>query len=369
MNATLSPFRVLVKAFSLFVIINIIYALINPQLFQFSAYNILFPGRTRLPFGISGDPYTVSVDDVDAMFASHVISASKSPKEYRVALVGDSSIWGENLSAHEVISEQWNQWKVPCGDKRVRAYDLGFPHPSVIKDLVILDKVVEYKPDLIIWFVTLNTLTSQRLNPFLAANSGRLNRVLTSYDISFKPGQKSVEHQPDFFEKTVVGQRSNLARWIKLQMLGIIWTATGADRNISTKERLPDQKIDDDPRYHGVQTPADLTNTLLFAALIAGQNMVKPVPILIVNEPMFIAEGPSGVVRYNLPYPRWAYDEYRDAMASQAQKAQWNYLDLWNAIPPRYFSDAGLHLSASGERLLIEQLNPALQAMGCDQKP
>src|ERR1041384_2415588 len=117
MNTTLSPLRVFVKACCLFVVINIIYALVNPQLSQFSVYNLLFPGRTRLPFGISGDPYTVSVDDVDAMFASHLISASKSPDEFRVALIGDSSVWGENLSAYEVISEQWNQLKIACGDK------------------------------------------------------------------------------------------------------------------------------------------------------------------------------------------------------------------------------------------------------------
>ena len=369
MKITISPLRVLVKALCLFVIINISYAVVNPPLSRVSGYNALFPGRTRLPFGISGDPYTVSVDDVDAMFASHVISAGKAAKEFRVVLIGDSSVWGENLGAYEVISEQWNQLNVQCGDKRVRVYDLGYPHPSVIKDLVILDKAAEYDPDLIIWFVTLNTLTSQRMNPFLAANPERLSKVLTTYDISFKQGQNFVEKEPSFFEKTLMGQRSILARQIKLQMLGIIWTATGLDKNTSAKARLPDQNVDDNPRYHGMQPPADLTNTLVFSALTAGQNMMKPVPVLIVNEPMFIADGANSVLRYNLPYPRWAYDQYRAAMASQAEKAQWHYLDLWNAVPNRYFSDAGLHLSAAGERILIGQLNPALQSMGCGQEP
>jgi len=42
---------------------------------------------------------------------------------------------------------------------------------------------------------------------------------------------------------------------------------------------------------------------------------------------------------------------------------------LWNTVPPGFFSDAGLHLSAAGERVLIQQLNPALQSLGCGQKP
>jgi hypothetical protein len=366
MNSEFSPLRVLIKALSLFVIINILYALVTPHVSTVSAYNVIFPGRTRLPFGISGDPYTVTVDDVDAMFASHAISMGKASKEFRVALIGDSSVWGENLGPYEVISEQWNKLNMRCGDKTVKVYNLGYPHPSVIKDLVIMDKAAEYNPDLIIWFVTLNTLISQRVNPFLVANQERMVRVLDAYDVSFKQGRKLANKEPDFFEKTLIGQRSNLARQIKLQVLGVIWTATGADKNISSQEGLPNQKIDDDPRYHGMQPPDNLTDTLLFSALTAGQDIVKPVPVLIVNEPIFIANEASGTVRYNVPYPRWAYDQYREAIQGQAQNAQWNYLDMWNAVPSEYFADAGLHLSATGERILIEQINPAFQLIGCN---
>ena len=369
MSAELSPLRVLLKALCLFVVINILYALINPQVSRVSGYNVVFPGRTRLPFGIRGDPYTVTVDDVDAIFASHAISVGKTSREFRVALIGDSSVWGENLSAYEVISEQWNKLNIPCGDKTIKAYDLGYPHPSVIKDLVIMDKVVEYDPDLIIWFVTLNSLISQRVNPFLIANQERVTKVLDTYDISFKGSKKLVKKEPDFFEKTLIGQRTNLARQIKLQMLGIIWTATGADTNTSADKDVPDFGIGDNPRYQGMQPPEDIKDMLLFSALTAGYRMAHPIPVLIVNEPIFVPGNADKMVRYNLTYPRWAYDQYREAMTGQAQSARWNYLDLWNAVPPEYFSDAGLHLSAAGERLLIDQIDPTLQSMGCGQKP
>jgi len=361
--------RVLIKALSLFVMINLVYPLINPQVARISGYNAVFPGRTRLPFGVMGDPYTITVENLDTMLASHTISARKATNEFRVVLIGDSSVWGENLGASEVISEQWNHLKMQCGEKFIKAYDLGYPHPSIMKDLVILDKVIEYDPDLIIWFVTLNSLISQRVNPFLTANQDRVDRILDTYDIPFRGGSKLIRKEPAFFENTLVGQRSNLARQIKLQMLGIVWTATGADTNTLDNGDLPDFDVGDDPRYQGMQPPDDIRGMLLFGAVEAGHGIASPIPVLLVNEPIFVTHEADSLLRYNVTYPRWAYDQYRAAMTSQVQTLRWNYLDLWKAIPPEYFSDAGLHLSASGERLLIEQMNPTVQSLACGQMP
>lgn len=369
MNSAISPRRVLVKALLLFLMANFLFVLVDAQVARASAYNTIFPGRTRLPFGISGDPFTVTVDHVDAMFASHLIAAPKRPDEFRVALIGDSSVWGEDLGAYEVISEQWNRLDFRCGDKRLRAYNLGYPHPAILKDLIILQKATEYQPDLIIWFVTLNTLYSQRVNPFLTANHEQAAAVLTTYDIAFNQSKKFVETEPSLWERTLIGRRSNLARQIKLQLLGIIWTATGADTNTLAPDEPPSFNVDDDPRYRGMLPPDDLQPQLLLSALTAGNEIAGPVPVLIVNQPVFVAPRAAEMVRYNAIYPRWAYDQYREALAAQAQSSGWRYLDLWNAVPPEYFSDAGLHLSVAGERLLIGQIDPALANVGCETKP
>ncbi len=370
MKSEISPLRILIKALCLFAIINIVYGLIDPQGSVVFSYNGLFPGRTRLPFGVGGDPYTITVEGVDAIFASHLISARKNADEYRVVLIGDSSIWGEDLGAHEMISEQWNALNLRCEGKTIRTYNLGYPHPSVVKDLVILDKAVEYDPDLIIWFVTLNTLISQRVNQFLVANYQQALELVEAYDIPFTPGETLRQYEPDFYEKTLIGQRSNLARQIKLQMLGVIWVATGADNNpLTIHDDLQEQEVSDNPGYRGMQPPADIKNMLLFGALTAGHGIAKPVPVLIVNEPIFITSVEHSMVRYNTFYPRWAYDQYREYVAAQAGNAGWKYLDLWNAVPPEYFSDAGFHLSAAGERLLIQQINPTLQSIACNPIP
>lgn len=369
MKSEIRPSHVLIKAICLFVLVNFLYALVQPQGSEISGYNVLFPGRTRLPFGIVGDPYTVTVDDVDAMFTSHLIAAPRAQNEYRVALIGDSSVWGEGLGAQEVISEQWNRMNIICGDKTVHAYNLGYPHPSVVKDLVILEKALEYKPDLIVWFVTLNTLLSQRVNPFLVANRQRTVNVLNAYDISFKQGKNLAESETNFFEKTLIGQRSNLARRIRLQMLGVIWTATGADTNTLAEDDSPDFDIGDDLRYRGMEPSEDIKHLLLLSAVSAGYDIADSIPILVVNEPIYIAPGANTMVRYNDAYPPWAYDQYREAIAAQSRSSEWDYLDLWNAIPPNYFLDASLHLGAEGERLLIEKINPALLSIACNQNP
>jgi hypothetical protein len=303
------------------------------------------------------------------MFASHLISAPKRPNEYRVVLLGDSSVWGESLAAHEIISEQWNRFNTQCGTKTIRTYDLGYPHPSLMKDLTILDKVMEYKPDFVIWFVTLNTLMSQRTNPFLDANRERVAKLLNTYDISFKGGKEFAQERPTFYEQTLMGQRSNLAREIKLQMLGFIWTASGQDTNRLVPDAPPNPNVRNDRSFHGMQLSEELTSLMSFDILQAGYGIANRVPLLIVNEPIYISKGKNSSVRYNSFYPRWAYDQYRNILATRAQNAGWNYLDVWNIVPPQYFSDATLHLTAKGEQILIRQANPVLQSIACNPKP
>jgi hypothetical protein len=110
---------------------------------------------------------------------------------------------------------------------------------------------------------------------------------------------------------------------------------------------------------------AKLGNKILFNALSAGHDLAGPVPILIVNEPIYIATGQNSDIRYNDVYPRWAFDQYRDVMNTETQKSQWKYLDLWNAVPAGEFSDTSLHVSAQGERVLIQSINPTLQEIAC----
>lgn len=367
MRSDIQPLRLIVKALLLFVFVNVAYALIQPPISQLSLYNLIFPGRTRLPFGGGLDPYIVMIDDVDAMLASHAVAKPKPDDEYRVLLIGDSSVWGELLLPQESISEQWNSLNHQCKGKTIKFYNLGYPHPSVIKDLVILEEAVEYDPDLIVWFTTLNSLIPRRVSVFMEANREDALRLMDAYDLAFPERDALLQLEPSFYERTIVGQRSYLNRWFKLQLLGFVWSADRTDVDMrylpeSIEVNSPD--VEDHILYRQME-PTDLRKLMVFEAFTAGQEIAGSTPILFVNEPMFIASGENSDLRYNKGYPRWAYDQYREAMQEEAVRSQWKYLDLWNTIPPDYFSDTSLHLSPEGERLLLELIDPTVISMLC----
>ena len=368
MNTKPRPFYVIIKALCLFLLINVMYALVNPPIANVSIYNRLVPGLERMPFGNGNDPYTITVDNADAMFAAHKISSHKASNEIRVALVGDSSIWGDALSSHTTLAAQWDQLGAQCGGKQIKVYNLGYPHPSIIKDLIFIDELKARQPDVIIWFITLNTLINQdRLNPFLTGNREQTLRMLDTYAIPFAPRKTLAETNAGLYEKTLVGQSSFLARWIKLQALGLVWSATGDDvhHELGYSESMAGPDVSKDISYRGLQPGDDLHGALLLKALDAGHAVAGKIPLVLVNEPIYIATGLHSDVRYNDLYPRWAYDQYRDIIAAQAHSNSWAYLDMWNVIPPKYFIDASLHIQPKGEKLFAEQLNPALLSMVC----
>lgn len=367
MNSDARPVAVVVKALCLFVLVNIVYVAATPPIAEFSIYNYLIPGLERLPFGNASDPYTVTMDNVDAMFAAHEISAAKASDEIRVVLVGDSSIFGESLLSDDTLSGQWNQLGPQCNGKNIKIYNLGYPHPSIIKDLIFIEEVAEQQPDVIVWFVTLNTVMNQyRLNPFLTGNRERALQMMEIYDIPFGSRKELSEQTPAFYQDTIVGQRSFLARWLKLQILGVLWYAAGDDFHLEHGSvEIISADVKKDPNYRDLPPDSDLKESLLLGALTAGRDIAGEIPVLLVNEPIFVANGMHSDVRYNDLYPRWAYDQYRGLLAEQAQKNSINFLDMWNTIPPEFFTDTPLHLSADGERVFAEQLNPKLLSLVC----
>src|SRR6185436_5344154 len=103
--------NVLLKALLLFVIANLAFAWLNPLplLGKASAYNLIFPGRQRLPYGENPErAYNLSLFQLDALFASHEVAQPKPANEYRVLLIGDSSVWGLLLKPKETLAAQIN---------------------------------------------------------------------------------------------------------------------------------------------------------------------------------------------------------------------------------------------------------------------
>lgn len=333
-------------------------------------YNHLFPGRERLPYG--DDPsraYNLSLYNLEAMFASHQIDGAEKPAdEYRLVLIGDSQTWGYLLEPDQTLSAILNQanLQLPVG-KKVKAYNLAYPVMSLTKDLLLLSKALEYQPDMIVWLVTLESFPydKQLFPPLLQHNPQRLRPLIQNLNLKLDPQAQQLIDQP-YFGRTIFGSRRDLADWVRLQILGVLWAATGIDQDIPENfiARMEDLPADDS--FHDLTSPLD-ENTLALDILQSGVELAGDIPILIVNEPMFISRGMNSDIRYNFYYPRWAYDEYRRLLATRAEEDGWDYLDLWDAIPATEFTNTAVHLTPHGVNVLANRLRTAITELAGSQ--
>jgi hypothetical protein len=358
------PLRLLVKAVCLFIIANLIFALWNPPVGQLSLYNVVFPGRTRFPFGTGVVDSNITVDDLDAMFAAHVIAAPKQKDELRVIIIGDSSIWGTLLYADQTLAAQLNKLQLACSGKTLHFYNLGYPHPSVLQDLFILQKALQYQPDMVIWAITPNSLRPKPLNVFLSENIQPVQALINKYHLRY-PYRDLISKPTTFFDRTLIGQRSQLSRLLLLQSLALPWTSTGLDIAPDNPYQKLSNNLQSSLAFGKLHPPASIKPFLLLDYLKTGVRMSAGIPVLFVNQPMFLPTGKNSDRRYNAMYPQWAYDQYRKILANQAAANGWHLADLWNVAPPEDFTDYELHLSPQGEQLMAQGMQASVQKTAC----
>ena len=354
--------RIIVKAAILFIILNLLFAVIRPlpTLGTFSLYNNLFPGRERLPYGENpAESYNLSLNNLPAMFASHTISQPKAEDEFRVILLGDSGIWGWFLENEDTLAGQLNGMGLETEDgQQIKVYNLGYPIMSLSKDVLILDEAMAYDPDLIIWPVTLESFVpdKQLIHPILQNNPKQMRQIIANTNLNIDPNDPRFV-ESTFLENSIVGQRRNLADLIRLQQVGVSWAATGIDQAIPEEITLRKSDFDEDISWQSYDEPTTLTtDDLAFDAVNAGMAIAGDVPVLLINEPIFISEGENSDLHYNAWYPRWAYDQYRDHLTQQATTHNWQLLDLWDAIPSKEFTDSPVHLTAQGSQIFAEKV-------------
>ena len=350
-----------------------LFAVFKPEtaIGRISLYNTILPGRVRLPYGDEpSQSYNLSLNSLDAMFASHVVSRGTKPDdEFRVLLIGDSSTWGYLLPADQTLSASLNGAGLRLTDGRiVRVFNLGYPVMSLAKDAMILSQAMQYDPDLIVWLVTLESFPydKQLFPPLLQHNPEVMRNLIQKYDLRLDPADPEFVNQT-WWQRTFIGSRRELADWFRLQVLGVMWAATGIDQDIpkSFPQRLED--LPADGSFHNLLPPHLTQGDLAIDILSAGYNIAAGTPLLLINEPMFISQGKNSDIRYNFYYPRWAYDDYRQILARISDENHWVYLDLWDAVPPGEFTNTAVHLSAEGTELLANLIAPAILNLAEDQ--
>jgi hypothetical protein len=358
------PFAVLLKAAILFALLNFAFILTgNIPFGRLSLYNVVFPGRERFPFGETRESYNLSLFDLDAMFAAHVLSGmKKASDEYRVLLIGDSSVWGTLLTPEQTLAGQLNANRIQACGRMVKAYNLGYPTISLTKDLMILDQALQYEPDLIIWLTTLEAFPNDKQfdSPIVANNAERVQQLITRYQLRMNVNDPALV-KPSKWDQTFVSQRRAVADLIRLQIYGALWTSTGIDQVYPENYVRAQTDLEASDDFHGIMS---LDESLAFDVLEAGMS-VHP-NMMLVNEPMLISDGLNSDIRYNFFYPRRAYDEYRQLLAEHAARNNWNHLDLWNIVPMSEFTNSAIHLTPAAESLLAQRITEGIKTI-CDE--
>ena len=368
--------RVVLKALLLFALVNVLFALLNPLPFlgQLSLYNTVLPGRERLPYGEnSSQSYNLSLFNIPAMFASHELTAGKTDDEFRVLLVGDSATWGWLLDNDETLSGVLNAENLTTEDEReVVFYNVGYPIMSLTKDLLLLDEALNYAPDMVVWLVTLESMPREKqlFPPLVQNNAERVRDLTGTLDLNIDPDDSRFV-EPDFLESTLYGQRRSLADLLRLQVYGFSWSATRIDQYWEGFTPLT-RDFGEDLTWETFTDPQDLsaddlTQTFAFDLLFGGIERVRQydptIPVLIVNEPIFISDGENSDLRYNFWYPHWIYDQYRQFLTEIADQSGWNFVDLWDGVSPEEFTDSPVHLTPAGTRQLADSLQSEIIAL------
>lgn len=371
---SVSPLRLIVKALILFLLANFLFAVFNPPVGKLSIFNRLIPGRLRFNADRQsvGQPASGALvfEDLDAMFASHQISnGPKPPTEYRVILLGDSAVWGFEIPPQEILSEKINRLDLQtCDGRQIRTYDLAYPLPSNTRDLVTLEKALDFQPDLVIWLVTLKTFDSTTAEKaLLIPQSERILALIDRYRIKVD-AEKFLRPQ-SFWDKTIIGSSLRLKKITLEQLYGLRLTATGSDVKLPDLKNMPwiSENVDPVSNYNSFSS-SDQTafvEQLDFSPILAARGIAGDVSVMIVNEPIFRARGANSSFRYNKYYPRWAYDSYRSALNDWMRKNGGSYIDLWDTISNDEFIGTPLHLNPEGEQILAETLAPEIEKIAC----
>lgn len=359
---------VLIKGLLLFLVFNLVWVGVDTDaLGGVSLYNRLWRGRERFPFGESpAEAYNFSLFNFEAMFASHKLDGSIKPAdEFRVIVVGDSSTWGTLLRPQQTLAGLLDAANLRSADgRKVRVYNLGYPTLSLLKDLMVLEDAMRYSPDLILWPLTLESFPRDRQSdsPIVANNPERLNELIERYKLDLTPAENSAT----FWQRTLIGQRRQLADLLRLQAYGILWSATGIDQAYPHNYATAARDLEADEKFHNWSPPAFPEGGLALDLIDAGVTIAGDVPLVIINEPIMISSGVNSDIRYNFYYPRWAYDLYRQQLALASVANGWHYLDMWSLVPQEEFTNSAIHLSPAGEELLAHEIiaSGLIQSLG-----
>ncbi|MBI5568092.1 MAG: hypothetical protein HY870_24555 [Chloroflexi bacterium] len=367
--------RVLIKALVLLLIFDaaqIAFDLAG-TLDRARLYRSFTPPTERLGLADQiGDPTWWAIEP---LLDAHQIAQPKAPDEFRVIFLGDSATFCLYCRANEAIPSLFTQLGATLNGRRAVAYNLAYPGPDWLKDILILKHALNYQPDAIVWLVTANGGGDQALpqepeaHLITRLNAAELPALAKRYHFETWETLRYADAAA-WYQRSIFTHGGRYRDWLIL--VARAWRNAVVDpkRDLSIEYLLPGEPVTTKP----VEAVAEINNALpgfatfpnrQWALLRAGQQMADEagVPLLVVNEPIYIASGPNTEVNYNSYYERNLYDRFRAALADFTRQHSMTYLDLWNFLPAEDYSNTALHYNLEGNRRIAQQLLTSLSTM------
>jgi hypothetical protein len=366
--------RVFSKALILLIVFDVLQMALGltQAIDHWSIYRAFTPPTARLgdAFHI-GDPAWWRLD---VLFDAHQIAQPKAPDEYRVVVLGDSATFCLYCSAAEAIPQALTDLNQTIDGKRVHAYNLAYPGPDWLKDVLILKHALEYQPDAIVWLVTAKGSSDQPTpaqpdaHLFTRINADELPDLQRRYGFNVWEMAEFADADA-WYQSSIWAKGGRIRDWLSLLARTLHRALIEPGKDMTREYLLPGEPVTQRP----MMFPAEITSELpgygtlpnsRWDLLLTGQRMAQEanVPLLLVNEPIYIASGPHSDVNYNSDYERAVYDRFRSALSSFAQEHGLHYLDLWNHLPAEEFANTALHYNLQGNRHIASEIMQDLQA-------
>jgi hypothetical protein len=295
---------------------------------------------------------------VEALLAAHALAYTpKAPDEFRVLVLGESGIAGWGLPDQDTFTAQLTARGVKVNDKRVVAYNLAYPSPSVARDVLILDAALAYQPDLVIWFISPAALddapSAIGTNSVLFdLNRERLERLTGSFGLRDWFNSRMAD-EPMWHPWVAIRDQDALPVWLNTLFYPFVAVDLGL-----TNRRIGSEPIPEKARYTTGRAGFEAMPNQTWRFLDVGRDLTEKhgARFLLVNEPMLIGSGPNSDVNYNLQYERAFYESYRAVLKRYVDDNRFQFVDLWDVIPPASFTDTPLHADAAGYAALTTRI-------------
>jgi len=285
------------------------------------------------------------------------------PGETRIFAIGNSAIygfpWPSDLSSIGFVNKSFERQEIPA-----HLFNLGLMFTYQTKEAMVLSEALPYKPDFIVYGVTLDDLAHLAPYPYLP--------VATFFDANSRTVERLASDPPPTFEEPFRLYRDTqaesvrpIASWTEFREMGTFvrlameQTAKALRKKMFPEFREKIPKIRRGSRRYrcrgiipGFEEKYAGWKEWSMLEYLAELRAETGVEVLVVNWP--VAHEPRGAC-YNARYPTEAFNEYVEWMENKAAELELDYLDLHDLLVRREFVDS-VHPTVKGQRKVARRL-------------